>query len=56
VNRRNGGGSIADRKGDALRSAATAVAGREHAGQAGLDTAWRPGFFPCGEYCNLLTS
>src|SRR5580692_226770 len=55
VDRRNGRRAVADRKSHALRTAATAVAGGEHAGQAGLHRAWRPGFFPDGENCNLLT-
>src|SRR5580693_4192608 len=54
VDRRYGRRAVADRKSDALRTAATAVAGGEHAGQAGFHSAGRPGFFPNGENCNLL--
>ena len=38
MDRRYGSRAVADRKGYTLRSAATAVAGGEHAGQAGLST------------------
>jgi hypothetical protein len=54
VDRRYSRCAVADRKGDALGTAAAAVAGGEHARQTSLDCAWRPGFFPNGEKCHLL--
>jgi hypothetical protein len=46
MNRRHGGSAIPDRKGNTLRTAAAAVPSGEHAGQAGLDRARGPRFFP----------
>lgn len=55
MNRRYGGGAIADRKSDALWSAATAVTGREHPWKARFESAGRPWFCPSGKTRNFGT-
>jgi hypothetical protein len=48
VDRRYGGGSVADREGDPLGSPAAAVAGGEHTWKTGLAHEWQSWRLPAG--------